>query len=53
MPLKGCLVSHLICLVYITYLWKIQDPENHNVSGKVDNYSFTFGICSLRPNSCL
>jgi len=34
MPLKGGLVFHLTCLMYVPYLGKLWDPENHNLSRK-------------------
>jgi len=30
MPSKGALISHLTCLVYVPYLGKLYDPENHD-----------------------
>ena len=29
MPSKGGLIYHLTCLLYVPYLGKLQDPENH------------------------
>jgi len=29
MPLKGGLIYHLTCLLYASYLWKLQDPKNY------------------------
>jgi len=34
MPSIGGLTSHLTCLVYLPYLGKLYNPENHKVGGK-------------------
>jgi len=34
MPLKGGLISYLSLLMYVPYLGKLYDPENHKLSHK-------------------
>ena len=35
MPSKGSLIYHLTCLLYATYLGKLYDPTNHEISLKL------------------
>jgi len=38
MPLKGGLMYHLTCLLYVPYLGKLQDPENHKFGSKGESF---------------